>query len=637
MAIVAALAVPIGLLLISAALLRHRGRLGFGTGPSWAVTLGLAILALTNLYLGLETIAPGLLPVPDGGSLIYRRMFDGPALVMIAYGLARWLPRLISTQDHTRRAAAVDRVVREIGRTSGAEFYQALVGALARELSVDTVFIGVLSDDGHAIRTLAVSTDGQPAQNFTYQLAGSPCAGVLKGDLTIVPTGVAAQYPRDTALATKRIEAYIGSGLMGTDDRPLGILVGLSRRPLNEPGDAERLMRVFANRVGVEIERERAIAELAASRDQLLEAQSLGQLGYWRTSEATDEVIWSPEVFAITGLPQQAVLGLSQLLDLMAPDARATYIRERARAFAQHRRFEMDVELYRPDGTTRWMLVIGKPMPGSTPTAPIYHGLVQDITARKSHEQELLEAYASKTQFVAIMSHELRTPLNPILGFATLLADPNTADLPPERRQDFANEIVTAAERMIRLVDDILDLSEVELNTVAIERTMIDLSSILRLAAARVAGQIADARLTLTLSLPEVPILVHADRRRLKQVLFNLISNAIKFSRAGGAVGITATASRDSVVITISDEGVGMAAEQIDRLLQPFRQGDSRLSRPISGLGLGLPIAKALIEAHHGTLTITSTPDVGTAVTVRLPPLLNRRAEPVTEPDRLSL
>ncbi len=625
MSVVAALAVPVGLLLIAAALLRHRTRLGFGSGPSWAVILGLAILAVTNLYLGLETMAPGLLPVPEGGSLVYRRIFDGPALVLIAYGLARWLPRLISTQDHTRRAAAVDRVVEAIGRSAGSELYQRLVTALAEELRADTVLIGVLTDDGHAIRTLAVFANGGLAPNFTYALAGSPCEGVLRGDLTVVPKRAAAAYPLDAALTANRIEAYIAGGLMGSDDVPIGILACLSREPLTETADAERLTRVFADRVGVEIERERAIAALAASRDQLLEAQSLGQLGYWRTSEATDEVVWSPEVFAITGLPPQSVLGLDQLLDLMTPDVRQTYVSQRAQAFAEHRRFEFDVKLNRRDGTTRWMLVIGKPMPGSTPQAPIYHGLVQDITARKNHEQELLEAYASKTQFVAIMSHELRTPLNPILGFATLLADTAAASLTPEQRRDYAGEIVAATERMIRLVDDILDLSEVELNTVAIERTMIDLSSILRLAASRVAGQIAEARLTLTLTLPEVPILVHADRRRLKQMLFNLLSNAIKFSRPGGTVGVMAMANPTGVDITITDQGVGMSAEQIERLLHPFRQGDARLSRPVSGLGLGLPIAKALIEAHGGALTIASTPDVGTTVTVTLPPLAERR------------
>jgi signal transduction histidine kinase len=229
------------------------------------------------------------------------------------------------------------------------------------------------------------------------------------------------------------------------------------------------------------------------------------------------------------------------------------------------------------------------------------------------------ESDKSKSQFLASMSHELRTPLNAIIGYSELIYGELYGAIGDERYVDYAGHIRSSGAHLLSLINDVLDVARLDAGRVTLDEEAIDLGEAVDEAMRLVTPQANDGQLTLGLRIaPDVPF-VSGDRRRLRQVLVNLLSNAVKFTPAGGRVTVTATATSDGVSISVSDTGIGMRAEDIPTALDRFGQIDSRLARRYEGTGLGLPLAKELMELHGGTLSIESEIGVGTTVTVLLP------------------
>jgi signal transduction histidine kinase len=229
------------------------------------------------------------------------------------------------------------------------------------------------------------------------------------------------------------------------------------------------------------------------------------------------------------------------------------------------------------------------------------------------------ESDKSKSQFLASMSHELRTPLNAIIGYSELIYGELYGAIGDERYVDYAGHIRSSGAHLLSLINDVLDVARLDAGRVSLDEEAIDIGEAIDEAMRLVTPQANDGELTLRRFIsPDVPF-VSGDRRRLRQVLLNLLSNAVKFTPAGGRVMVNATATDDGVAIAVSDTGIGMRAEDIPTALDRFGQIDSRLARRYEGTGLGLPLAKELMELHRGTLTIASEVGVGTTVTVVLP------------------
>jgi len=224
----------------------------------------------------------------------------------------------------------------------------------------------------------------------------------------------------------------------------------------------------------------------------------------------------------------------------------------------------------------------------------------------------------SKSQFLASMSHELRTPLNAILGFSEILKDAHVTE--PARVRGYAVNIFESGRHLLELIDDILDLSKLDSGHLQLDDDAVDVSEViascLRLMEPHSAK--ADVRLHSGVA-GRMPVL-RADDRRVRQILLNLVSNAVKFTPAGGTVDVVASWSDDGVAISVTDTGIGITPDQIPIALERFGQIDSRLSRKYTGTGLGLPLSKNLMELHGGTLSITSAAGMGTTVTVQFPP-----------------
>lgn len=243
--------------------------------------------------------------------------------------------------------------------------------------------------------------------------------------------------------------------------------------------------------------------------------------------------------------------------------------------------------------------------------------LVEDLHLAKETAEQ---ASRVKSHFLANMSHELRTPLNAIIGFSEVIRNQLFGPLGDPRYTDYIGDINRSGQHLLSLVNDILDLSKLEAGAIELSDDLVDLPVIIGDCSGLVRAQAEEEGLSLAIDVP--PSLPHleADEIRVKQVVINLLSNAVKFSRPGGCVRIAAYLTEDGgLSLAVQDGGVGMNEAEIEIALQPFRQVESSVSRRYAGTGLGLPLAKSLIESHGGTLRIESAPELGTTVTVTFP------------------
>jgi signal transduction histidine kinase len=226
----------------------------------------------------------------------------------------------------------------------------------------------------------------------------------------------------------------------------------------------------------------------------------------------------------------------------------------------------------------------------------------------------------AKSQFLANMSHELRTPLNAVIGFAEMMSAETFGPLGSPRYQEYADAIRGSGAHLLALINDILDLSRLDAGQSDLIDEQLDVEEIAETVLTMVAGQARAARVEVSRDIaPGLPLL-RADRRRVKQVLINLLANAVKFTPAGGTVSLSAVKTKDGgLKLAVADTGIGIAKEDIPKALERFGQVDSKLSRRYEGAGLGLPLAKQLMELHGGTLVLESELNVGTTVTVIFP------------------
>jgi len=235
--------------------------------------------------------------------------------------------------------------------------------------------------------------------------------------------------------------------------------------------------------------------------------------------------------------------------------------------------------------------------------------------------REAEAASRAKTEFLANMSHELRTPLNAIIGFSEIIKAEMLGPLGTDRYKLYAQDICDSGHHLLEVIGDILDISKVEAGEFELNAEASDLGDIVELCVRLVRERAEAAGITLDVEIdPGLPQLL-LDRRLVKQSLINLLSNAIKFSPDPGPVTVRAARVSDgSVLLAVTDAGMGIAEADIPKILQPFSQVESAFSRSHQGTGLGLPLTKSFIEAHGGSLELHSKVGEGTSVTLRFPP-----------------
>jgi two-component system cell cycle sensor histidine kinase PleC len=238
----------------------------------------------------------------------------------------------------------------------------------------------------------------------------------------------------------------------------------------------------------------------------------------------------------------------------------------------------------------------------------------------ESARRHAASASKAKSQFLATMSHELRTPLNAIIGFSELLMIDASVGKMPDRLAEYLDDIRSSGQHLLSLINDILDYSKLEADRMEIVQEQVFLPALLTAATRIASGQAAKSEITLELSpLPQVMLM--GDERRLRQVLINLLSNAIKFSPLQSKIDLAAEIDDDGqLTISVTDRGIGISPEDLNRIFMPFVQVSNTLNRTTAGTGLGLSLSRLLVERHGGKLELESEVGKGTRAMIVLPP-----------------
>ncbi len=237
---------------------------------------------------------------------------------------------------------------------------------------------------------------------------------------------------------------------------------------------------------------------------------------------------------------------------------------------------------------------------------------------------EMERANAAKTHFLANMSHELRTPLNAIIGFSEILSEATKTDSSLatllENSAEYAQHITDAGKHLLQIIADVLDTAKIQSGELGLLEDEFEMRGLVE-SCRKMLHQLAiNNSLELTVSAPDSELMVYADKKRLKQIIINLLSNALKFTPEGGRVEITLTGALGSPLeISVTDNGIGIRPNDIEKVLLPFEQLEDQYNRKHDGTGLGLPLAKSLTELHGGELVVESELGAGTKVTATLP------------------
>jgi len=229
-------------------------------------------------------------------------------------------------------------------------------------------------------------------------------------------------------------------------------------------------------------------------------------------------------------------------------------------------------------------------------------------------------ANRTKSQFLANMSHELRTPLNSIIGFSDMIRRATDYKLNTASLEEYGEHIHSSSNHLLRVINDILDLSKIEAGEMDVHDNEFCLSRLIEATINMVSINAVAQNVSVIFCPENSDLEIRADEQKIRQIMLNLLSNAIKFTPSGGKITIkVARTSSGSALIKVQDTGIGMTADQLKEAIKTFRQIENSMSRKFNGTGLGLPLTKALIEMHGGTLTLESVVDQGTEISVELP------------------
>jgi PAS domain S-box-containing protein len=384
-------------------------------------------------------------------------------------------------------------------------------------------------------------------------------------------------------------------------------------------------------------------ALLLQSEARLLEAQQVGHIGSWEWEIDGDGIWWSDELCRIYGVDPAAVPPTYHaFLSLVHPDDRPTIERHVRGILERGETFDFHHRVIRPDGAQRWLHARARLVRGAGGKPVRLAGTALDITAWKAVEAERArmadaeaarraaeDANRQKDEFLAVLSHELRSPLNAVLGWLQVLRT-KSLDADVARMVEIVERNGVALRRII---DDLLDLSAIISGKLRLETVGINLDAELRSSVESIRPHADSRRIDLVYEPCADPLVIEADPHRLHQVLSNLLTNSVKFTPAGGRVVLACWQDGTDAVLTIADTGIGVAADAQPFIFDPFRQADSSLTRGHGGLGLGLAIARHLVDLHGGSIRVESAGEhQGTTFTVRLPIAAIADPEPVPAP-----
>jgi PAS domain S-box-containing protein len=404
-------------------------------------------------------------------------------------------------------------------------------------------------------------------------------------------------------------------------DRVIGKFMLYFDAPHGPDVDELDLAAVIAAQVAFAVERTRAEEKARRSEARLRFALDAASMGTWDWDLRTNAVQWSDNLHRVHGLPDGAFDGTFESYEReIHPEDREKVFASVQRALADGVPHDVEYRLVAPDGTVRWCEGKGRvEYQAGQPVA--MSGVCMMVTRRKEAELARLataeEASRLKDEFLATLSHELRTPLNAILGWTEML---RSGELPADRVRHAIDVISRNARLQAQLIEDILDVSRIITGKLELDRRPLAVPNLVETAIAAVQPAAEARQITFQTRLGDVLPVVEGDPKRLHQVLTNVLANAVKFSNERGRIEVQVDPGDEQIRIEVRDHGAGIAPEFLPHVFERFRQADSRSTRSYGGLGLGLAIARHLVELHGGAIQAESGGlGQGTTVIVSLP------------------
>ena len=404
--------------------------------------------------------------------------------------------------------------------------------------------------------------------------------------------------------------------------------------------------------------RKKAEDLLKKNEKNLRAAQRIASLGSWEWNVPKNVLCWSEQVYNIFGLPpQDSDRTYEEFLDLVHPEDKKRVMAEVEASLGGDGAYSMDHRIILADQTEKVVHESAEVIFAADGSPLLMIGTVQDITERKRMEaanrelnrnletqvaertrelvmarKEAEAANQSKSEFLANMSHELRTPLNSIIGFAEVIADEMAGPINDSQRE-YLGDVIDSSTHLLSLINDILDLSKVEAGQGQLDLGVFSVSELVSHSMVLFKEKAMKHQIALKTEIDEHVGEIRADERKIKQVLVNLLANAMKFTPDGGQVQVQVTSGGDEDVrFLVRDTGIGITEEDISRLFQPFQQLETELTRKYPGTGLGLSLCRRFVELHNGRIWVESEPGAGSSFIFELP------VEPTVKlPDEMGL
>ena len=534
----------------------------------------------------------------------------------------------------------------------GQEFFPTFVEQVAKALGVSHALVTELVDD--RLVTLAFWSESKLQPTYSYPYVSTPCELSLQEGVYACPVAVQESFPKDRYLVRLKAESYLGVAMKNRHGDPTGNLCLLDTKPLANVERMETVLRIFASRAAVELERQRATAALEALNRSvekaLQESQTLLKLVLDTLPLA---IFWKDRHCRFLGCNQQVLndAGLNTVADIVgktdfdlpwrkeAPRYRAD---DQAVMTSGQPKLNIEEPITKAGNVYRLLLTNKIPLRDSTGKIMGVLGVYEDITDRKQMEtqlrqssenlalanQELSRATRLKDEFLANISHELRTPLSSILGMTQALSREIYGPL-TERQHRSLNIVERSGRHLLELINNLLDIAKIESGKIELQIRELSVPKLCEDSLVFVQQRALHKHITLNSHMDERITTLRGDELRLRQVLINLLDNAIKFTHEGGQVelqvGLVANIptrfhpKQQVISISVTDTGIGIAPADQERLFQTFVQIDSSLNRQHFGPGLGLAIVKHIAELHGGTIEIDSQPNQGSKFTLYLP------------------
>ena len=387
-------------------------------------------------------------------------------------------------------------------------------------------------------------------------------------------------------------------------------------------------------------DRKNTEAQLRKSDAHLKTAQRIGKLGSWEFILKNRQLLWSEEVYRIFGRdPSMGEPSFEELQTMFIPEDRQNHKQVVQKAIEAAQPYEIVLRFYRSNGQLVYMQGRGEPIVNAEGEVTHLVGTVLDITERELAEQqlqqtnqELARATRLKNEFLANMSHELRTPLNAILGMTEGLQETVFGQLNPQQEKAIKT-IERSGSHLLELINDILDVAKIESGQLELDFSPTAIAPLCLSSLAFVKQMAFKKQIQLKTEIPTNLPLVMLDERRIRQLLINLLNNAVKFTPESGCITLSVNYVQSSaaqsvfldsspqnyVDFRVQDTGIGITPKHLDKLFQPFIQIDSALNRQYQGSGLGLALVKRIVDLHGGHVSVTSKVGQGSCFIVKLP------------------